>query len=157
MNGVSLGFGIVFSFLTLLFCFFYFNNAMHASNLQKRGVITEAKILKKFEKTTTSSSNLDTTSNPRDRDVRSIYSYFVEYEFMTDTGQLISNTQNIGKEYQEFLEIGAYYDVIYDPEAPDISTIIDANGYERGIKTLTVILGIFAVLSFVSWLSYFRN
>ncbi|RVU38748.1 DUF3592 domain-containing protein [Hwanghaeella grinnelliae] len=154
MNGVFLGFGIIFTALTALFVFLYYHNFVNSDNLNARGVTTEAEILRKYEETSTGSSSMATTDNPSDRSGPT--SYMVEYEYMTETGQLITESENVGKEYQDYLEVGAHYTVVYDPQAPEISTLVGVDGYHRGVKRLTIILAVFAVLSVTSWTAYFR-
>ncbi len=153
---IPVGFGIVFTLLTVLFCYLYYGNSTHASNLDKRGVITEAKIIRKFEDASTGSSATASSKAPGNRESGPT-SYYVEYEYRTLDGQIILETENVGKEYQAYLKVGDFYEVKYDPEEPTISTISYINGYHRGVKRLTLLIAIFSILSVSSWAFYFKN
>ena len=154
MNGVFLGFGIIFTVLTALLVFLYYHNFVHSDNLNARGITTEAEILRKYKETSTGGINMATTDNPSDRSGPT--SYMVEYEYTTETGQRVTESENVGKEYQDYLEVGAHYSVVYDPQAPEISTLLGVDGYQRGVKRLTILIAVFVVLSAASWTAYFR-
>ncbi|MFD2204185.1 DUF3592 domain-containing protein [Kiloniella antarctica] len=153
---LSLGFGILFTLVTIMFGYLFYHNFTHASALDKRGIVTGAEIIRKFEQSSTSSSNLSITNNPKSRK-QGPTSYLVEYEYETQGGQVILETENVGKEYQASLEIGGIYDVKYDPENPDISTLSYVGGYERGVRTLQILITIFSILSLICWGFYFRK
>lgn len=153
---VPLGFGIVCTLLTVLFCYLYYGNSMHASNLDTRGLVTEAEIIRKFEEVSTATSTAALSQNPAKRETGPT-SYFIEYEYHTLEGQVILETENVGKEYQDYLKIGDLVDVKYDPQDPKISTIAYINGYKRGTKILTILVAIFSILTVLCWMIYFKN
>lgn len=150
------GFGILFSLLTALFLYLYYYNSTHANNLQKRGLIAEAEIIRKFEESVSSSSGSSISDNSQIRD-GGVTRYYVEYEYETEDGQLIVETENVGEESQKIMEIGDYYDVKYDPEQPKISTLAYLDGYQRGADTLKILIAIFSILSIACWGFYFKK
>lgn len=153
---VSLGFGIIFTLVLTLLFYLYYHNSTHANNLDQRGRVTEAEIKRKFEESSTASTTTASSSSGRFHESGPT-SYLVEYEYETQDGQIILETENVGKKYQEAMEIGEFYDVKYDPEDPEISTIYDINGYERGARTLKILITIFSILSLISWWVYLKK
>ncbi|MEH6630238.1 MAG: DUF3592 domain-containing protein [Halopseudomonas aestusnigri] len=153
---LSLGFGILFTLLTIMFCVLFYFNFTNANNLEERGIVTGAEIIRKFEESSTSSSSSSNSKNP-EMGGQGPSSYHVEYTYETQEGQVILETESVGKSYQASVEVGDILDVKYDPDNPEISTLTHINGYQTGTRILKIFITVLSILSLICWGVYFRK
>jgi hypothetical protein len=85
---------------------FAIHRGLQMKNLAHRGVLIEAKVIKKFRKT----SGRGAKSSP-----------CLKYDFLAPTGQRIERTIAVAEGIYEQYEEGAKIDVVYLPDKPQVN------------------------------------